>query len=479
MAEFSTTHADTEVTSEESAKKRKKSSAGGVAGQAVKESVDSSIQAMDRTYAKPDYTGNRGFYDSQKAKVDFKKQSVSSGKVKDPYTGKQLEATIKQAKAKYGDNWAEHVAEVDHVKPLKRIADEYKDSAFVSTEDIRDAANQEDNLQTISRKVNNAKRDRTNEELADDTAYRKDKHLKLSKKSRDRMKAEGEDSDFAVATTIRGKQVVNVAKEAHTAGMASAQAGMAVGGIITATDNIVAVIKGEKTAAEAMADTAKGVLTTGAVSYGLGGGLSVVGHALSQSSSPFIQGLVRAGVPGQIVGVVMATGGTLLRYAKGEINTGQCMQELGRTGVNIGITGYSMAVGQALIPIPFVGAAVGALVGGVISAALWKPLGTSFASVREAERRAEEAEANAREYIRRMEAWRLEFENAMAQLMQSSQEAFDEGYYAVLDAAVKDDFDGMAKGLDRICNAFGQSLPVKTFEEFDAIMSDKNVELEL
>lgn len=464
---------------EEKAGEERSNFRNSVAGHAVKDSVNASIQSMNTTYAKPEYTGNRHVYDSPKAKVTFKKNAFSSGKVKDPYTGKPLEATIKQAKTRYGDNWAEHVAEADHVKPLKRIVDEYQDAPFATAADIRDAANQDANLTVTSRKVNNAKRDRTNEEFADNTAYRKDKDVKLSTKRREQMKADGKQSNSAVNRTIRGKQVFNAAKEAHNAGVQSAKVGMAVGAGITVADNMVAVIKGEKTVGEAIADVGKDVLQTAAMSYGIGGALSVVGHLLSKSSSPFIQNLVKAGVPGQVVSVVMATGNTLIRYAKGEIDTGECIRELGSTGVSMGVTGYAMTVGQVFIPVPFLGAAIGALVGGAICATLWNPLNASFTRVKEAQQRAEIAEARARESIRRMEAWRLDFERAMAQFLTVRQATFDEGYYALLKAAVDDDYDGMVNGLNRICNAFGQSLPVQTFEEFDSIMSDKNLELEL
>lgn len=463
---------------EEKAGEERSNFRNSVAGHAVKDSVNASVQSMNTTYAKPEYTGNRSVYDSQKAKINFKKNAFFSGKVKDPYTGKKLEATIKHAKAKYGDSWADHVAEADHVKPLKRIVDEYQDSPFITTADIRDAANQDANLTVTSRKVNNAKRDRTNEEFADDVAYRKDKKVKLSAKRREQMKADGKQSDSAVNRTIRGKQVFNAAKEAHTAGVQSAKAGMAVGAGITVADNIVAVIKGEKTVGEAIADVGKGVLQTGAISYSIGGGLSVVGHLLSKSSSPFIQNLVKSGVPGQVVSVVMATGNTLIRYAKGEINTGECIRELGSTGVSLCITSYSTAVGQAFIPVPVLGAAIGALVGGAICATLWKPL-EDMRRTEQARQEAIEWAQYADEVTKRLKEQREAFEIAVAKMLYQRQEAFDWGYNAFIEGAKNNNFDAMAQGLERICNSFGGSLGIQSFEELDAIMRDDTVELEL
>ena len=215
------------------------------------------------------------------------------------------------------------------------------------------------------------------------------------------------------------------------------------------------------------------------VSYGVGGGVAAAGHMLSTSSSPFIQNLVKAGVPGKVVGVVMATGNTLVRYANGEINTGECIRELGRTGINTAVTGYTMAAGQAMIPIPLVGAAVGALVGTAICGALRNPISDVMNQAQQAREEAEEWARYANAVTARLKEQRETFELAVAQLLCQRQQAFDSGYGAFVEGSKNNDFDAMAQGLNRICNSFGDSLGVQSFEEFDAMMSDDSVEIKL
>lgn len=82
----------------------------------------------------------------------------------------------------------------------------------------------------------------------------------------------------------------------------------------------------------------------------MSGGLTVVSHSLSNSSSEFIQGLIESNVPGKVITAVMVTGDTLAKWGNGEITTQECLIELGDKGLNMATMGYSMAVGQALIP---------------------------------------------------------------------------------------------------------------------------------
>lgn len=79
-------------------------------------------------------------------------------------------------------------------------------------------------------------------------------------------------------------------------------------------------------------------------------------------------------MPAKIITAVVVTGDTIARFGRGEITTQECIIELGERGLNFATTGYSMAVGQAVIPIPIVGAAVGALVGSILTSSLYNQL---------------------------------------------------------------------------------------------------------
>ena len=141
------------------------SSVTSAAGIAATESARVSVNQAAKTFAKPDkYTGNRHLYDSGTAKKGVKMDSFASGgQVRDPYTNDLLELRKADAKLKYGDEWQRHLAEGDHITPIEKIYDAYGKSSWIKNEDINDLANSKDNLQTVSRKFNNAKRSKTNE----------------------------------------------------------------------------------------------------------------------------------------------------------------------------------------------------------------------------------------------------------------------------------------------------------------------------
>ena len=81
--------------------------------------------------------------------------------------------------------------------------------------------------------------------------------------------------------------------------------------------NAVAVIKGEKEAGEAIADTIEDGGKAAVTGYVMSDGLMVVSNSLSGSSSKFLQALSKSNVPGKIITAVITVGDTLKRYGDG------------------------------------------------------------------------------------------------------------------------------------------------------------------
>ena len=91
---------------------------------ATVESARNSINQTAQKLKKSD-TYNRVLYDNQAAKNNAKKAAFEKGIVQEPYTGAELELRIADAKAKYGEDWTKHLAEADHVVPLKKLYEKY------------------------------------------------------------------------------------------------------------------------------------------------------------------------------------------------------------------------------------------------------------------------------------------------------------------------------------------------------------------
>ena len=354
---------------EEQDEQREKSKTTAAVGLAATESAQGSIRQAAQTFAKPQqYTGNRNLYDSGAAKRAVKMEAFQSGEpVYDPYTGDRLVLKKKEAMQQYGKDWQKHLAEADHVTPLERIHEQTKDNPWLTTEDIKNAANSKKNLDVVSRKYNNPKRSHTNSEYVNAKAYREKKGVELTSEGEKRAIQRGLESQRALKQQFRNSSVANAVKTTHNAGVQGAQYGGITAFTVSGINNVVAVVRGEKTAEEALVDTARDSGQAAVSSYVMSGGLTFVGQQLSTASSPIIKNLAASNVPGTVITAVMATGDVLVRYGRGEITTKDCLISLGERGVNLAGSGYGAAVGQLLIPVPIVGGAIGAMVGGTLS----------------------------------------------------------------------------------------------------------------
>ena len=141
------------------------------AGFAATESAMASTQAALRKFAKPTKY-DRSVLDDGAAKRNIKINAFKSGvTVKDPYTGDVLTLTKAEARMKYGDNWTKHLAEADHKISLEQRYEQTKNNPWLTNDDVKASSNSSDNLEVVSRKFNNAKRSRSNEEFVTDDEY--------------------------------------------------------------------------------------------------------------------------------------------------------------------------------------------------------------------------------------------------------------------------------------------------------------------
>ena len=163
-------------------------------GNVITESTVSSAQKAREKFASSESYVRNEIVD-QTAMDKFKNKAFSSEKtVKDPYTGKTLVQTQAEAKLKYGENYAEHSAEPDHIIPLKEIHEQFKKDPFATVDDKKRIANGKGNMVLTSRKYNNAKRSRSNSEFVNDEEYLHDKGVKLTEEGRQKALQDGIDA---------------------------------------------------------------------------------------------------------------------------------------------------------------------------------------------------------------------------------------------------------------------------------------------
>lgn len=472
----------------ESIKERDNGAAEIAAGHVIDASVRVSSAQAKIKYTKPAYNPQtrKKFYDDGKAHDAAIERAFSSGEtVRDPYTGAELVRKQRDAKIQFGTEWQNHAAEADHIDPLSQIAKRNEKNPFLTTDDIREIGNADDNFQVMSRKLNQTskttgKGGSTQEEWAEDQ-LRMDGVAEIIETGEsidtvsNRIKKTGKAAERRNDKKALRRSSKNAMSTAHEAGKAAAKNA----GITTATMsgilNITAVIKGEKTVGEALADTAVDTGKAAVTGYAMGGGLTTLSQSLSGSSSKFIQGLVESNVPGKVITAVIVTGDTLKRYGSGEISTEECLIELGEKGLGMLTSGYSMVLGQALIPIPVVGGAVGALVGSVLTSKYYQELVMQLKTrefehkerlriIAECERAAEEARRNREELLQYLNEYFTDY-----------QDCFDNALCIIRESFRTGDADGVIEGANQITRKLGGHVNYNNVDEYDEFLLSGSV----
>ncbi len=330
---------------------------------------------------------SEGFSFDTDAKKTYKTAEFEkkNGNVFDPYTGEKLSLTRAEAKELYKDDYAKHLAAGDHITPLKHVYEKNQKSAWLTDQDIRDAANRKHNIEAISTTTNSKKGDKTNREFLGNKENRPEE---ISNTKAIKGVVRGDISEAMIQTELTVKKVKHMSDAFHESGKKSVEASLSTSVSMSSISNIIAFLKGDKTADEAITDSAVDIGKSAATSYAISGGLTVVSRTLEVhgKNNAFLKSLSDNNVPAKVVSAVMMTGKTIKRYAEGEIDTQECIIELGESGITcltssagmavgtgIGMN-ISLAVGQTIIPIPVIGAAIGAMIGAAVTSSIFGDL---------------------------------------------------------------------------------------------------------
>ncbi|WP_255993364.1 hypothetical protein [Clostridium perfringens] len=466
-----------DVLREENNKNEEEDSIKAATGFSTMESARASTERASKIYAKSEKY-DRSILDNGAAKVRAKKNAFADGqKVYDSYTGDVLELKKSDAKLKYGKDWQKHLAESDHKIPLEKIHKDNAKNPWLTNDDLKNIANSDDNIEVVSRKYNNAKRSRTNEEFVTDDDYLKKTGVELSGEGKEKAIQSGKASQTIIDKKIRKTAAKNIIKTGHEAGKYSAGNAGVTAATMSGIMNITAVIKGEKSVEDALADTAIDTGKAAATGYVLGGGLTTVSHTLSSSSSKFLQGLSSMNVPGQVITAVMLTGDTIRRYGNGEITTEECIIELGGKGLNFATTGYSMTIGQTLIPIPIVGAAVGALVGSVITSKYYNSLINTLKTKELEHQERLRIMAECKKAADEERAFRAELESYLQSYFREYRDCFDEALSEIQYGFQSGDADSVILGANQITRKLGGKVYYETVEEFKDFLADDSTDI--
>lgn len=440
-------------------------------------SARKSIDKAAKKFEKPEkYAGNRQLYDSGQAKREAKIEAFKDHKkVVDPYTNEEIYLTKSEALLKGGKEALNNVAESDHVTPIKRIFEWNKKNPWISNEDIHDIGNSKENMQVVSRAYNNAKRSRTNQEFVTDEEYLVKTGVTLSDEAKRKAIQRGKKSEAIIGKRVRQTTVKNMFKTGHQAGMDAATNTGSVVATISTIRNITSVIKGEKSAEEAIEDTVVETGKAAAKSYMIGNGVATISHSLSSSSSQVLQTLSKSNVPAQVITAMMVAGDTLKRYGKGEISTQECLIELGDKGLSTATMGYSAMIGNAILP--GVGAVVGAMVGSALTSHYYNDLMTKLQTKQLEHKERMKIIAECEQVAREARAYREELERYLDEYFAEYKACFTESISQIYSAFETGDADGVIAGANKITRKLGGNVYYETVAEFEDYLANDSVDI--
>lgn len=264
----------------------------------------------------------------------------------------------------------------------------------------------------------------------------------------------------------------SVAELSHRAGTQGAKYGAAIGGGVSVVSNIVALAKGDVDVEEAAFNVAKDTTVSALTGYGTGFAGSAIKGAMQNSGSQFIRSLAKTNLPGFFVTGVVETTRVLCAFFNGEISGAQVVEQLGEKGIGTIAASYGAVVGAIAIPIPVVGAAIGSMVGYLVSSILYNSCLQILQSAEVARQNyyaIKEMCTAARESMRQQ---RLLFEQQSQKMLLHRQQVFDASLFVLMDEIDSADTTHFTEALNAIAHEFGQELQFKNFQEFDKFMED-------
>jgi len=198
-----------------------------------------------------------------------------------------------------------------------------------------------------------------------------------------------------------------------------------------------------------------------------------VGTGLTIAAHTILKQVGRSNVVTATVVSVISTSQHIVSFIKGDINKEKLIEEISHSAVTTTSTLYYAGLGQAAIPIPIVGAFIGASVGYFIGNSLLRSgllaLGDSDV-VKAAKGRRREIEKICESLIPSIQKSRKELEDYIDKYFAERKQDFFESFDALDDSLENWDADSYVSALSRINNQFGITLQIKTFEEFDILM---------
>ncbi|GAA7467524.1 hypothetical protein ID1074_02950 [Helicobacter pylori] len=270
----------------------------------------------------------------------------------------------------------------------------------------------------------------------------------------------------------------DVASVSHQAGMNAMQTGAFISGGVSLATNIYEYFANGKDPKKAIEHTAIATLKGGALSYVSTFASSSLGGWMQSSANKIIQSLGKGSVPAMIVGACVANATVLTRYFSGKIDGTELCKQLVKANTTLVSSGAMAVAGQALIPIPVVGALIGGFVGAVLSETCLNSLLKAREEAKLARQRRIEIEKECREIIKQLEAYQNQFKEVFEKYFHETTKFFNQSFDELERASYAGDAD-LAIGVNNKSREWlGQKALFDNKQEgWELITSNKNIRM--
>ncbi|WP_187910832.1 hypothetical protein [Helicobacter pylori] len=220
----------------------------------------------------------------------------------------------------------------------------------------------------------------------------------------------------------------DVTRVSHQAGMNAAQTGALIGGGVSLVTNVYECIANGKDPMKALKHTLVATAKGGALSYVSAFASASSGGLMQSSANKVIQSLGKGSVPAMFVGACVANATILGRYLSGKIDKTELLKQLGKANATLVSSGAMAVAGQALIPIPVVGALVGGFVGAILSETFFNAFLKAREEAKLARQRRIEIEKECREIIKQLEAYQNQFKEVFEKYFHETTRFFNQSF---------------------------------------------------
>ncbi len=270
----------------------------------------------------------------------------------------------------------------------------------------------------------------------------------------------------------------DVASVSHQAGMNAAQTGVLIGGGVSLVTNVYECIANGKDPIKALKHTAIATLKGGVLSYGSAFASSSLGGLMQSSANRIIQSLGKGSAPAMIVGACVANATILGRYFSGKIDGTELLKRLGKANATLISSGAMAVAGQALIPIPVVGALVGGFVGAILSETCFNAFLKAREEAKLVRQRRIEIERECHEFIKLLEIYQNQFKEVFEKYFHETTRFFNQSFDELERASYTGDAD-LGIGINnKIQERLGQKALFDNKQEgWELITSNKDIRM--